>query len=280
MAAIRHPRGPRSRTPMWLAAASVVALLVTVPLWSSPTGAVGSPFVDVPAGAYYEAAAQWLSDAGITGGYPDATHFSPDVLVTRAMMAAFLWRMDGRPAAPSGGFVDVPAGSWYDVPSGWLLQLGVTTGLGGDLARFGPSGTVTRAQMAAFLWRLAGRPDAPVAAFTDVPAGAWYEMAARWLLRMHITTGYGGDPTRFAPDVGVSRAQMAAFLYRYDAADPDVAQYDVWVATASGSVVVLDPVTWEVSRSIDLGVAQLRSIAVVGHELWYAHGDAWGTVGR
>ena len=38
----------------------------------------------------------------------------------------------------------------------WLLHRGITTGVGGN--RFAPNDPVTRAQMATFLWRLAGSP--------------------------------------------------------------------------------------------------------------------------
>jgi hypothetical protein len=61
---------------------------------------------------------------------------------------------------------------------------------------------------------MAGQPDAPPGGFSDVPAGAYYATAANWLKAEGITTGYAGNATRFAPDVTVTRAQMAAFLWR------------------------------------------------------------------
>jgi hypothetical protein len=35
-----------------------------------------------------------------------------------------------------------------------------------------------------------------------------------WLKLHGITTGYGGNTSVFAPDVAVTRGQMAAFLHR------------------------------------------------------------------
>lgn len=48
--------------------------------------------------------------------------------------------------------------------------------------------------------------------FIDVPASAYYGRSADWLGDLGITTGYGGNPDIFAPNVSVTRAQMAAFL--------------------------------------------------------------------
>ena len=47
------------------------------------------PFVDVPTDAWYCPYVQALKSAGIVKGYPDGT-YRPDVVVTRAIMAAFI----------------------------------------------------------------------------------------------------------------------------------------------------------------------------------------------
>lgn len=58
--------------------------------------------------------------------------------------------------APNAGFSDVPAGLYYTEAVNWLYEQRITTGVGGN--RYGPDDYVTRAQMATFLWRLAGTP--------------------------------------------------------------------------------------------------------------------------
>jgi hypothetical protein len=121
---------------------------------------------------------------------------------------------DGIRDGAADAFGDVPVNAYYEVASLWLKHRDITTGYAGDPTRFAPDVTVTRAQMAAFLWRMAGQPDAPPGGFSDVPAGAYYATAANWLKAEGITTGYAGNATRFAPDVTVTRAQMAAFLWR------------------------------------------------------------------
>jgi subtilisin family serine protease len=174
-------------------------------------------FVDVLSGTFYDEAVAWLRDQGITTGQAgDPTVFDPGGVVTRGQMAAFLWRMMDRPE-PSGGhlFQDVPEDAFFDQAVAWLAEAGITTGYGGDPIVFAPDAPVTRGQMAAFLWRMAGQPVTPPAhGFADVPGGVYFERALAWLVGEGITTGYGGSPTVFAPDREVTRGQMAAFLHR------------------------------------------------------------------
>ncbi len=128
-------------------------------LWryrGSPSGSPVAAFSDVPRGAYYAAAVGWLAQTGITSG-TGSGRFSPDDPVTRAQMAAFLWRLEGSPGgAPPAGFSDVPSGRYFTRAVDWLLHRGITAGL--SRGRYGPGEVITRAQMATFLWRLAGSP--------------------------------------------------------------------------------------------------------------------------
>lgn len=75
---------------------------------SAPTGK--NPFVDVPAGSYYEDAVIWAVDKGITTG-TSAITFNPNGICTRAQAVTFLWRAAGSPAAKSAvmPFADVKA---------------------------------------------------------------------------------------------------------------------------------------------------------------------------
>jgi hypothetical protein len=173
-------------------------------------------FGDVPVGAFYEVAVGWLKEFGITTGFGGSTTvFAPDVVVTRGQMAAFLHRMMDEPVGPPHGFGDVPDGSFYAQAVGWLREAGITTGFGGSNSVFAPDEPVTRGQMAAFLHRMSGEPPPSLPhGFGDVPVGAFYEVAVGWLKEFGITTGFGGSTTVFAPDVVVTRGQMAAFLHR------------------------------------------------------------------
>ncbi|MEQ8843108.1 MAG: S-layer homology domain-containing protein [Acidimicrobiales bacterium] len=168
-------------------------------------------FTDVPPGAFYSEGVAFLKAEGITTGTSPTT-YSPDDVVTRGQMAAFLHRLAGTPGgSPAHGFSDVPGGTFYADAVAWLKAEGITTGT--TASTYSPNDVVTRGQMAAFLHRLAGSPDDnPGHGFSDVPANAFYRDAVAWLKDQGITTGTSAST--YSPNDVVTRGQMAAFLYR------------------------------------------------------------------
>lgn len=115
-------------------------------------------FGDVVADSYYEDAVAWLKEHDITTGTAPNS-FSPDGTVTRAQAAAFLWRFAGSPASDAEhSFTDVPDGTYYTEAVRWMVEWDITTGT--TPTTYSPHELLTRAQIATFLWRLAGEPDA------------------------------------------------------------------------------------------------------------------------
>jgi len=115
-------------------------------------------------------------------------------------------------------FADVQPNSWANDPVRWMKANGVTTGAGGG-AKYDPSGRVTRGQMAAFLWRMAGFPSSPTSCgLVDENRIPGYARAgACWLKANNITVS---NP--YKPDDPVTRAQMVTFLWRmYDSPPMD-----------------------------------------------------------
>ena len=190
-----------------LVAALVAALLVP----ASPVGAVAG-FGDVDSGRYFADPVQWSVDNGITG--IDGTCFSPDKPVTRGETAVWIWRMQDRSQAPAHSFVDVTAAEQQQ-PVAWMVSEGVTTGTSDST--FSPDRVLNRVEAAAFLWRLAGRPDAAAHSFVDVLSG-WQQGPVSWMASRGITTGT--SPTMFSPDGTLTRAQLITFLYRYNNSPP------------------------------------------------------------
>ena len=177
---------------------------------SAPTGK--NPFIDVPAGSYYEDAVIWAVDKGITTG-TSATTFNPNGICTRAQAVTFLWRAAGSPAAKSAvmPFADVKAGSYYYDAVLWAVEQGITKGTSDTM--FSPDATCTRAQIVTFLWRANGSPAVSGnSAFTDVAADAYYAAAVTWAEKNDVTGGIGNG--LFGSNNNCTRAQIVTFLYR------------------------------------------------------------------
>ena len=113
--------------------------------------------------------------------------------------------------APAAAYSDVPGEAWYAPAIDYCTERGLMDGMGDGV--FAPDGPVTRAQLVTTLWRLAGKPEADAAEFSDVAAEAWYAPAVAWAAGTGVTDGMG-DGT-FAPDAPLSREQMATFFHRY-----------------------------------------------------------------
>jgi len=172
-------------------------------------------FTDVPSTNQYVGYVCWMKAMGVTTGTTPTT-YAPAANVTRGQMAAFMYRLAGSPTfnPPSKpSFTDVPASNEFFKQIEWLKHTGITTGT--TPTTFAPTANVTRGQMAAFMYRLAGSPafTAPVkATFGDVPASNEFFKQIEWLKNTGITTGT--TPTTYAPAANVTREQMAAFMYR------------------------------------------------------------------
>ena len=127
-------------------------------LWSAagePDATVENPFVDVPAGSWYEKAVLWAVEQGITSGV-DATHFGPGVACNRATVVTFLWSAAGEPTVTgSNPFTDVPAGSWYEKAVLWAKANGITSGVSDT--KFGAATVCNRAQVVTFLYAANGK---------------------------------------------------------------------------------------------------------------------------
>ena len=170
-------------------------------------------FHDVSRLDYFYDAVKWAAENGIASGTGRYT-FSPNAVCTRAQTVTFLWRAAGSPlpryrVCP---FTDVnPRDYYYDAVL-WAVEQGITTGL--NATTFGPDVTVTRGQVATFLYRAASaaKPNT-FSPFTDVKTTAYNYDAILWAYDNRITTGT--SDTTFSPDAYCTRAQIVTFLYRY-----------------------------------------------------------------
>ena len=175
--------------------------------------AAGGIFSDVPNGAWYADAVDYVYEHGIMNG-TSATTFSPNTPMTRAMLVTVLHRAAGSPSAATGtAFSDVPTGAYYTDAVAWASANGIVTGYGNG--RFGSNDPVSRAQIAAILWRYAGSPSAEAGQdFADESSIPAYASAAvDWARANGVVNGTTGN--RFDPNGNATRAQVATILRNY-----------------------------------------------------------------
>lgn len=176
-----------------------------------------NPFVDVTEDKWYYDAVMWGAMNDIVAGITD-TEFGPKENSTRAQIVSFLWRAAGRPEPTTEEckFTDVSSSKWYYKAVLWATENGYVAGY--TNTKFAPNETCKRSEMATFLWRMAGKPEAEASEnpFYDVPAGKWYETSAMWAYDNGIVSGYDLEEGKaFAPDNQIARGETVTMLYRY-----------------------------------------------------------------
>ena len=175
------------------------------------------PFTDVRTGDWWYPNVLYVYEKGLMTGTSQTT-FSPQATTTRGMIVTILHRLAGSPGAGGAPFTDVAAGQYYAVPIAWAASTGIVNGY--DAAHFGPNDPITREQMAAILYRYAGRMGYDTTAQGDpsqfrdsgrIHAYAWTPLA--WANGRGLINGKGDgvlDPTGQA-----TRAEVAAILQRF-----------------------------------------------------------------
>ena len=163
-------------------------------------------FSDI-AGSTFATEIIWLTAQGIAQGCrPDS--YCPDDPVTRAEMATFLARALNPPATGNDYFTDDNDSTHQDNINR-LAQTKITRGCTPD--SYCPDQPVTRAEMATFLARALNPPATDTDYFDDDNDSTHQDNINR-LAQTKITRGC--TPDSYCPDQPVTRAQVAAFLYR------------------------------------------------------------------
>lgn len=160
----------------------------------------GLPFDDVSANAWYFEAVKYAYENELMNGTSDDA-FTPNGSVTRAMVWTVLARMDDK--AISGS-------DWMDQARAWAVEEGVSDGTTA-------TGNVTREQLATMLYRYLGSPavSGELTGYSDTDkVSDWAKDAMIWATENGIINGMDGA---LNPQSGVTRAQLATMLMRFDA---------------------------------------------------------------
>ena len=179
----------------------------------------GSLFADVSPGAWYAAAVAYVHGQGWMTGTA-SNLFSPDLPISRSMVATILHRLAGSPEAEAPSFPDVEADTWYTQAVAWAAEEGIVLGYGNG--RFGPEDPVTREQLAALLYRYAKYQEydtsgrASLSGYTDAAQISSYaRVAMAWAVDTGLLTGR--TQTTLVPGGTATRAELAVILERFAA---------------------------------------------------------------
>ena len=141
--------------------------------------------------------------------------FSPNQTMTRAMLVTILYRIEGKPSVNvSNPFNDVKSGTYYYDAVLWAYKNDIVSGV--SKTSFNPNGAVTREQIAAILYRYAGKPrtTGTLSGYTDrTQVSSYAETAMAWAVKNGIITGKSA--TKLDPTGKATRAEVAVMLHRY-----------------------------------------------------------------
>jgi len=112
-------------------------------------------------------------------------------------------------------FTDVPDGRWYSDAVQFVYERNIMGGVGNN--QFDPQGHLTRAQVAALLFRVhnerpANAQDDRDNNFADVN-NEWFAPYITWAFNNGIVTGT--SPATFHPHGNITRQEFATMVYRY-----------------------------------------------------------------
>ena len=141
--------------------------------------------------------------------------FNPNGNMTRGDFVLMLYRMAGKPSVSgiSNPFTDVKSSDYYYNAILWAYRNDIVTGI--DSKTFAPKKNITREQIAATLYRMAGSPSASgyLTGYYDyAKIHSYATNAMRWAISNGVITGSNGYLT---PTNNATRAQVAAMLHRY-----------------------------------------------------------------
>lgn len=179
---------------------------------------VSRSFADVSHTAWYHSAIDYVVENELMYGLNETT-FAPNGVMTRASMAAVLYRLEGSPTVQrNGAYSDVPYGQWYTSAVTWAAQTGIIQGYGNGT--FGPNDSMTREQMAVVFFRYAQYKEKDtlhrnaLAAFNDtLSVSPWALDAMEWAVAAGLISGK--ENSMLAPQGIATRAELAAVLKRF-----------------------------------------------------------------
>lgn len=173
-------------------------------------------FDDVNETDWFFDSVRFVKEQGIMQGV-SGNEFSPNSLMTRAMVVTIVYRLCGSTECYVSDFDDVPDDAWYSESVAYAAENGIVNGVGDGL--FAPEQNVTREQIAVILYNYsqklgkAEETSADLSVYVDNDKlSSWAKDAMEWAVGEGVIAGKTGnmlDPAGYA-----TRAEVAALFYR------------------------------------------------------------------
>ena len=158
-------------------------------------------------------------------------------------------------------FTDVNANEWYHESIDFMYNNGYMVGK--SATEFGVRANLTRGQMVAILYRIAGAPSVEDLEnkYTDLETGAYYYDAILWATEQGIV--YGNTDGTFRPEEAITREQMVAILYRYAGAEKvEENKLEGFQDADKVSSYAVEAMNWAVAEGVVSGV-EIKDGAVI-----------------
>jgi uncharacterized repeat protein (TIGR02543 family) len=151
-------------------------------------------------------------------------------------------------------FIDVDKNAYYHDAVMWAVEKGNTSGTSANT--FSPEMITTRAQMATFLWRTVGMPEATLANsnFNDMDKDSYYYKAVLWAEENGVTVGTSS--TTFSPEEKVTRGQVVSFLWRLDGKTAS-SSVNPFIDINNG-MYYYEAILWAVDKGITYGTSEVE----------------------
>lgn len=178
-----------------------------------------NPFTDVSESDWFYNSVKFVLENGIMSG-TSKTEFSPKSQLTRSMLVAVLYRLDGSPIVGANKqFSDVSADAYYADAVAWAKENGIVSGVTDE--QFAPDENITREQIAAIIYRYAkykgydvSQGGMQIREFDDFGEISEYALdAMTWAVNCGLMQGKGDN--KLAPQDLATRAEISAILQRF-----------------------------------------------------------------
>lgn len=199
--------------------------------------------------------AGWYLDKDLTNAVGD------DATVTDNMTLYAKWEVDNgtedvtpteKPDSWKNPFDDVSENDWFFNAVKYTKENNLMQGIEDN--KFGPDEKLTRGMLVTVLWRMEDEPNTDYKVTFKDTDNSYYTDAVRWAAENDIVAGISDD--EFAPNISITREQMAAIIYRYakyKGYDISIGKNAEYKDKASVSEYAVNAVDWTAENDIMTG---------------------------